>query len=227
VVPAAPYMHELPSNRTPVGFLALEARPMALHWDGVRGWEQTGPDDTEGPDVAGPRTLYGIFHPEAGYDLYAWSGPYESVSGMHGADLRSMKRATQLGLFRTMKEAKEVADAHHAVGDSARPPREVIAPLHMWGPPICSPTGQGASSRRPPVFTPSGRTIFGRTTTASSTSEGPAKPRVPTQGILQARTIPSLRRRTRCDHGSTPTRRDDAAAISFASTFAIDLSSPD
>jgi hypothetical protein len=111
--------------------MALEARPMALHWDGVRGWEQTGPDETEGPDVAGPRTLYGIFHPEAGYDLYVWSGPYESVSGMHGADLRSMKRATQLGLFRTMKEAKEVADAHHAVGDSARPPREVIAPLHM------------------------------------------------------------------------------------------------
>jgi hypothetical protein len=104
---------------------------MALHWDGVRGWEQTGPDDTEGPDVEGPRTLYGIFNPAAGYDLYVWSGPFENVSGMHGADLRSMKRATQLGVFRTMKEAKEVADAHHVVGDSARPPREVVAPLHI------------------------------------------------------------------------------------------------
>jgi hypothetical protein len=84
---------------------------MALHWDGDAAWEQTDSEDSQPPSIEGPGTRYGVFRPDARYDLRVWSGPEETLIGVMGADLRSMKRAKQLGVFPTMKEVREIADA--------------------------------------------------------------------------------------------------------------------
>lgn len=46
-----------------------------------------------------------------------------------GADLRSLNRATQLGMFGSMAEAKQIAEVFHAANEQGPTPLEVLAPL--------------------------------------------------------------------------------------------------
>lgn len=71
-------------------------------------------------DVSSDRVTYAIFNPNPPdfFDLWVWTGPAEQPAGMMGADLRSMKRAKNLGQWHTFRAAERAANrhltAHHA-----------------------------------------------------------------------------------------------------------------
>lgn len=98
-----------------------------LRWHKESVWWRAGD-----PDIFGSGTTYRIFgwvgkndpagatsptNPR-GYELWVWSGPAENspVLGLMGADLRSQTRATRLGWYSLLREAKDAATAIAATG---------------------------------------------------------------------------------------------------------------
>ena len=83
-------------------------------------------------DVCSDETTFGYWGPigkdtskeikpsnPPGYDLWVWHGPAETLYGLMGADLRSMRRAHRLGWYAEEAKARAVAEAcyHPAAAD--------------------------------------------------------------------------------------------------------------
>jgi hypothetical protein len=76
-------------------------------------------------DLGSAFTTYGYFpthNPDEddpnikieGYDLWVWSGPAETMHGLMGADLRSMRRARRLGWYPNQAAARAATRQFHA-----------------------------------------------------------------------------------------------------------------
>jgi hypothetical protein len=75
------------------------------------------------------------------------------VIGAHGADQRSMHRAKRLGLFRSLAEAKEIAEPFHATAEGAPTPYEILAPLEHGPPGFRRPAHPGIEPAAAGVYT--------------------------------------------------------------------------